>query len=78
MGFVLVFLVALVATIVGTTLFLVRRERTRRRWAGESEGLLIEQHRTAQAARIRYTYTSASMHHGDDGLIAGELYKHHS
>ncbi|MFH9348238.1 hypothetical protein [Kitasatospora sp. NPDC017646] len=78
MGFVLAFLAALVATIVGTTLFLVRRERGRRRRAGESEGLLIEQHRTAQAARIRYTYTSASMHHGNNGLITEELHKHHS
>ncbi|MFI9364654.1 hypothetical protein ACIG5E_26915 [Kitasatospora sp. NPDC053057] len=77
MGFVLAFLVALVATIVGTTLFLVRRERARRRWAGASEGLLIEQYRTAQAARIRYAYTSASMHHGN-GLITDELHKHHS
>ncbi|ARF80479.1 hypothetical protein ACIG0C_20505 [Kitasatospora aureofaciens] len=76
MGFVLVFLVALVATVVGTTLFLVRRERARRHWAGEIEGLSVEQHRTAQAAQMRSTYTSVAVHNGH-GLFTDDLHKHH-
>ncbi|MGW2375880.1 MULTISPECIES: hypothetical protein [Kitasatospora] len=76
MGFVLAFLAALVATVVGATLFLIRRERARRRWAGETEEcLLIEQHRTAQAARLRSTYTSAAIHNGT-GLLPQDLHEH--
>ncbi|MFI9160347.1 hypothetical protein [Kitasatospora aureofaciens] len=76
MGLVLLFLVALVAAVVGTTLFLVRRERARRHWAGEIEGLSVEQHRTAQAAQMRGTYTSAAVHNGH-GLFTDDLHKHH-
>ncbi|MFJ9771889.1 hypothetical protein ACIRVF_11665 [Kitasatospora sp. NPDC101157] len=76
MGVVLVFLVALVATIAGATLFLVRRERARRRWAGETEGLSVEQHRTAQAARMRSTYTSVAVHNGH-GLYTDDLHEYH-
>lgn len=77
MTFVLVFLLALVAAIVGITLHLVRRERARRLHSDGAEGMLIEQQRTVQAARMRMTYTSASLHHGT-GLVTDEVYRHHS
>ncbi|MFE5582262.1 hypothetical protein [Kitasatospora sp. NPDC056531] len=77
MGLVIAFLVALVSAVVGITAFLIHRERARRRWTDEAEGLLIEQQRTTQAARIRTTYSSASMHHGN-GLVTDDLHKYYS
>lgn len=65
MGLVTVFLLALVGTVVGATAFLVLRERARRHRFDDAEGLLIEQERTAQAARTRATYSSLSVHQGD-------------
>ncbi|MFD5463613.1 hypothetical protein ACFWIQ_12445 [Kitasatospora sp. NPDC127059] len=77
MSFVLVFLAALAAVVGGITLHLTRRERARRQWAGGAEGLLIERQRTAQAARIRSTYSSFATHHGN-GLLPDDLYPQHS
>ncbi|MET8622909.1 hypothetical protein ABZW30_03970 [Kitasatospora sp. NPDC004669] len=77
MGLVIAFLVALVSVVVGITTFLIHRERARRHWTDEAEGQLIEQQRTAQAARIRATYSSVSMHHGN-GLVTDDLHKHYS
>ncbi|MEU1283663.1 hypothetical protein [Kitasatospora sp. NPDC005856] len=71
MGLVLVFLLALVGTAVGTTVFLANRERARRHGFDDADGLLIEQQRTAQAARMRATYSSLSVHHGN-GVIGDE------
>ncbi|MFE7590344.1 hypothetical protein ACFU6K_13155 [Kitasatospora sp. NPDC057512] len=71
MVLVTVFLIALVGTIVGATVFLVLRERARRHQSDGAEGLLIEQQRTAHAARMRATYSSVSVHHGN-GVIGDE------
>ncbi|WP_030233587.1 hypothetical protein [Streptomyces sp. NRRL S-350] len=77
MIFVLVFLLALAAAVVGITVFLSCRERARRLRPDGTDGLLIEQQRTAQAAYMRTAYTSRSVHHGT-GLAAEEVYRHHS
>ncbi|MFF2076454.1 hypothetical protein ACFVXG_17055 [Kitasatospora sp. NPDC058162] len=74
MSFVLVFLAALAAVIAGTTLFLLRRERSRRTWAGDPEGLSVERRRTSQAARIRTVYSTWATHHGN-GLLPDDLHK---
>ncbi|GAA2976489.1 hypothetical protein [Kitasatospora sp. NPDC006786] len=71
MALVLVFLLVLVGTVVGATLYLVLRERARRHQFDDAEGLLIEQQRTAQATRMRATYSSISVHHGT-GVIGDE------
>ncbi|MFE4515662.1 hypothetical protein ACFRMQ_15895 [Kitasatospora sp. NPDC056783] len=71
MGFVMVFLFALVGTAVGATAFLALRDRARCRRFDDTEGLLIEQQRTAQAARMRATYSSVSVHHGN-GVLGDE------
>ncbi|MFB7127401.1 hypothetical protein DR950_18530 [Kitasatospora xanthocidica] len=77
MVFVTVFLVALVGAIVGATAFLVLRERARRHQSDNAEGMLIEQHRTAHATRMRATYSSVSVHHGN-GVIGDEGNHHRS
>ncbi|MFF3004066.1 hypothetical protein ACFVTF_14810 [Kitasatospora sp. NPDC057940] len=77
MTFVIAFLVALVATIIGTTVFLGRRERARSGHSDDTEGLLIEHQRTAHAAQLRGTYSSQAVHHGT-GLISDDLHKHYS
>ncbi|MFJ6380607.1 hypothetical protein ACIQI7_11490 [Kitasatospora sp. NPDC092039] len=77
MGLVLVFLLVLVATVVGATVFLLLRERARRHAYDTSEGMLIEQQRTAQAARMRATYSSLSVHHGN-GVVGDEGNRHRS
>ncbi|MFJ7273116.1 hypothetical protein [Kitasatospora sp. NPDC098663] len=77
MTFVIAFLVALVATIVGTTAFLSRRERARSGHSDDTAGLLIEHQRTAHAAQLRGTYSSQAVHHGT-GLITDDLHKHYS
>ncbi|MEU3570442.1 hypothetical protein AB0E96_18765 [Kitasatospora sp. NPDC036755] len=74
---VMVFLFALVAIVVGATAFLVLRERARRHRFDDAEGLLIEQRRTAHAARMRATYSSVSVHHGN-GVIGDEGNHHRS
>ncbi|MFD5432893.1 hypothetical protein ACFWJ4_12065 [Kitasatospora sp. NPDC127067] len=71
MALVLVFLLVLVGTVVGATVYLVLRERARRHQFDDAEGLLIEQQRTAQATRMRATYSSISVHHGT-GVIGDE------
>ncbi|MFE4975626.1 hypothetical protein ACFRAR_26435 [Kitasatospora sp. NPDC056651] len=71
MGLVMVFLFVLVGTVVGATAFLAFRERARRSRFDGTEGLLIEQQRTAQAARMRATYSSVSVHHGN-GVLGDE------
>ncbi|MGW7444532.1 hypothetical protein [Kitasatospora sp. NPDC054795] len=71
MGLVMVFLLALAGTIVGATVFLVLRDRARRHQADGAEGLLIERQRTAQASRMRATYSSLSVH-GGNGVIGDE------
>ncbi|MET8539744.1 hypothetical protein ABZW03_03665 [Kitasatospora sp. NPDC004799] len=65
MGLVMVFLLALVGAVVGATTFLVLRERARRHRFDAPEGWLIEQQRTADAARMRATYSSLSVHQGN-------------
>ncbi|MFD4654058.1 hypothetical protein ACFWP2_00355 [Kitasatospora sp. NPDC058444] len=77
MGLVTVFLLALLGTVVGATAFLVLRERARRHRFDDAEGLLIEQQRTAQAARMRATYSSLSVHQGN-GVIGDEGNHFHS
>ncbi|MFG2904859.1 hypothetical protein ACGF13_07310 [Kitasatospora sp. NPDC048286] len=77
MGLVTVFLLALVGTVIGVTAFLVLRERSRRHRFDDAEGLLIEQQRTAHAARMRATYSSMSVHHGN-GVIGDEGNRHRS
>ncbi|WP_030061214.1 MULTISPECIES: hypothetical protein [Streptomyces] len=74
MTFVLAFLLALVAAIVGITVFLVRRERARRLHSDDAEGALIEQHRTAQAASMRASYSSLAVHNGT-GLMIDEVHR---
>ncbi|MFB7910045.1 hypothetical protein ACFXPX_40440 [Kitasatospora sp. NPDC059146] len=76
MSFVLAFLAALAAVVVGTTLFLARRDRAHRRWADGTEGLLIERRRTSQAARIRTTHSTWATHHGN-GLFPDDLQTHY-
>ncbi|MFE6056034.1 hypothetical protein ACFQ6N_35260 [Kitasatospora sp. NPDC056446] len=75
MTFTLLFLLALVATIVGTTGLLVRREQARRLHSDDVEGMLIERQRTARAASLRTTYSSMAVHHGT-GLVADDVYRH--
>lgn len=71
MGLVVGFLLALAGAVVGATVFLSLRERARRHRFDDAEGLLIEQQRTAHAARMRATYSSLSVHHGN-GVIGDE------
>ncbi|MBD0673378.1 hypothetical protein ACIQOW_00820 [Kitasatospora sp. NPDC091335] len=65
MVLVTVFLLVLVGTVIGATTYLVLRERARRHQFDDAEGILIEQQRTAHAARMRATYSSISVHHGN-------------
>ncbi|MFI2608682.1 hypothetical protein [Kitasatospora sp. NPDC018619] len=77
MVLVMVFLLVLAGTVAGATVHLVLRDRARRHRFDDAEGVLIEQHRTAHAARMRATYSSLSVHHGN-GVIGDEGNRHRS
>ncbi|RKT18073.1 hypothetical protein BX285_2486 [Streptomyces sp. 1114.5] len=77
MTFLLGFLLALVAAIVGITAFLLRRERARRLHSDDLSGVLIEQQRTAEAASMRTAYTSRHVH-GGHGLMTDEVHRYGS
>ncbi|MFD7452643.1 hypothetical protein [Kitasatospora sp. NPDC059827] len=76
MGTVVLLLAALVATIIGTTVFLIRRERARGTHSDDA-GLLVELERTRQATHLRSTYSSRAVHHGT-GMASDDLHKYYS
>ncbi|WP_331721242.1 hypothetical protein [Streptomyces sp. NBC_00212] len=77
MGIVIALLIALVAAIATTTVFLGRRERARSGHLDDAAGMLIERQHTARAAALRRTYSSNAIHHSG-GLPGDNPYKHYS
>ncbi|MER7844171.1 hypothetical protein ABTZ03_09505 [Kitasatospora sp. NPDC096077] len=77
MGTVITLLAGLAVAIIATIAYLARRDRLRRSQTDDAVGLSIEQQRTRQAAQIRSTYSSASMHHGT-GLVSDDMHKYYS
>ncbi|MEV7603180.1 hypothetical protein AB0O91_38005 [Kitasatospora sp. NPDC089797] len=77
MGTVVALLAGLAFAVIAAIVYLARRDRLRRSQTDDMVGLLIEQQRTSQAARIRSTYSSASLHHGT-GLVSDDMHKYYS